>query len=72
MNLSDKIITILGMSVTTYPEETNVKVSISQEVLSGVFKVLATYDLKIERAFMSTQDPALLLAINEILQTIPD
>jgi hypothetical protein len=72
MNLSDKTITILGMSVITYPEETTVKVSVSQEVIPGVFKVLDTYDLKIERAFMSTQDPALLLAINEILQTIPD
>lgn len=72
MNLSDKTISILGMSVTTYPEETNVKVSVSQEVVEGVFKILATYDLKIQRAFMSTDDPALLLAINEILQTIPD
>ena len=67
MDLTNKIITIVQMTVNSYPEETTVKVSLSQEISPGVFKVLDTYDLKYDRIFQGTEDAALLAAINETL-----
>lgn len=67
MDLSNKIVTIVFMSVNSYPEETTVKVSLSQEIAPGVFKTLDTYDLKYDRIFQGTEDPALLAAINDTL-----
>ena len=60
------------MSVTTFPEETTVKVVVSKEILPGVFKTLDTYDLSFERIYQNTSDPALLVAIREKLTEIPD
>jgi len=59
------------MSVNSYPPETTVKVNISQEIAEGIFKQLDTYDLKIDKIYMSTDDPALLADINEKLSSIP-
>lgn len=72
MDLTNKIITILSMSIVTFPPETTVKVEITQEILPGIFKALATYDLKFEQVYQNTSDPALLVAINEKLALIPD
>lgn len=72
MDLTNKTMTILYMSVVTFPPETTVKVEITQEILPGIFKSLATYDLKFEQVYQNTSDPALLVAINEKLATIPD
>jgi hypothetical protein len=72
MNLTDKTVTIVYMSVTTFPPETTVKVDVGQEILTGIFKTLATYDLKFEQVYQNTSDPALLVAINEKLTLIPD
>jgi hypothetical protein len=72
MNLTNKIITISYMSVITYPEETTVKVVLSQEILPGVFKTLDTFDLKFEAVYQNTSDPALLAAINDKLSQIPE
>lgn len=72
MNLTNKTITILYMSITTFPAETTVKVDVGQEIMPGIFKTLATYDLKFEQVFQNTADPALLIAINEKLALIPD
>lgn len=72
MDLTNKTITITYMSVTTFPEETTVKVVVSKEILPGVFKTLDTYDLSFERIYQNTSDPALLVAIREKLTEIPD
>jgi len=70
MDLTNKIITVVYMSVVSFPEETSVKVTVSQEIAPGVFKTLDTYDLKYDRLYNNTSDPALLAAINETLSTI--
>lgn len=71
MDLTNKVVTIAYMSVNSLPAETTVKVNISQEVAPGVFKQLDTYDLKIEKIYMATDDPALLADINEKLAALP-
>ena len=71
MDLTNKIITIAFMSVTSYPAETTVKVNISQRIAEGVFKQLDTYDLRFEKVYMSTDDPQLLADINEKLVLLP-
>jgi len=72
MDITNKIITISYMSVTTFPEETVVKVVVSKEILPGVFKTLDTYDLNFDKLYQNTSDPALLVAINEKLAEIPE
>ena len=59
------------MSSNSVPNETIVKIAITQEVADGVFKQLDTYDLKFDKIYQSTNDPALLSAINEKLATLP-
>jgi len=59
------------MSVNGYPEETNAKVVITQEVAPGVYKTIDTYDFKFEQIYQNPEDPALLAAINEKLLTLP-
>ena len=71
MDLTNKIVTIAFMSVTSYPAETTVKVNISQQIAEGVFKQLDTYDLRFEKVYMSTDDPQLLADINEKLALLP-
>lgn len=71
MNLENKIITVSFMSVTGYPAETVAKVVITEEIMSGVYKTLDTYDLKFEQVYQSPDDPALLAAINEKLAELP-
>ncbi len=60
------------MSVTTFPEQTLVKVVISKEILPGVFKTLDTYDLSFDKIYQNTSDPALLVDIKEKLTEIPE
>jgi hypothetical protein len=71
MDLTNKIITIAYMSVNSFPPETTVKVNISQQIAEGVFKQLDSYDLKIEKIYMATDDPQLLADINEKLAALP-
>ena len=70
MDLTGKIITVTYMSANTFPEETTVKVVLSEEVAPGVFKNTDTYDLKYDVLYSNTQDPALLAAINETLTSL--
>lgn len=67
MDLSNKIITIVYMSVNSFPAETTVKVNISQQIAEGIFKQLDSYDLKLPKIYMATDDPQLLADINEKL-----
>ena len=71
MDLTNKIVNITYMSVNSYPPETTTKVTISQEILPGVFKTLDIYDLKFDQVYQGTSDAALLAAINEKLTAIP-
>lgn len=71
MDLTNKTVTIAYMSVNSFPPETTVKINISQEIAPGIFKQLDTYDLKIEKIYMATDDPALLADINEKLASLP-
>lgn len=72
MNLTNKQVTILALTTTTYPELSKVSVSVSTEVIPGVQKTLGTYTLEIQRIFSSTSDPSLLAAIQEMLTAIPE
>ncbi len=71
MDLTNKIISINTLSMTTYPPSTSVKVNLIQEVASGVFKQVDSYDINLDVGFQSTDDPALLAAINEKLAALP-
>jgi hypothetical protein len=71
MNLTNKILNITGLSMTTYPVSTTVELNISEELFPGVFKILNSYVLKFDTAYNSTSDPALLAAINEKLAILP-
>lgn len=71
MDLSNKIITIAYMSVNSLPNETIVRVNITQEIAEGVFKTLDTYELKFDKIYQTPNDPALLSAINEKLTALP-
>lgn len=71
MDLSNKIITIAYMSVNSVPNETIVRVNISQEVADGVFKQLDTYELKFDKIYQTPSDPELLSMVNEKLTALP-
>lgn len=71
MDLTNKVVTIAFMSVSGYPAETNVKVVVSQEVATEVFKTIDTYDIKFEQVYQGPDDPALLAAINDKLLALP-
>jgi hypothetical protein len=72
MNLTNKQVTLISLTSTTFPEMSRAMVTVSQEVIPGVQKTLGTYTLQIERVFSSTSDPSLLSAIQEMLEAIPD
>jgi len=71
MNLENKILNITGLSVSTYPLSTTVNINISEEIFSGIFKILDSYVLTFDTMYNSTGDPALLAAINEKLAILP-
>lgn len=71
MDLSNKTITIDSMAVTTFPPETTVKVSVSSEVLPGMFQVIGQYNFKLEILFSGFDDPNLLEAIRVMLEQLP-
>jgi len=71
MDLTNKIVNINALSMTTYPPSTLVKVNLTQEVAPGIFKQVDSYDIQIDAGYQSTDDPALLAAINEKLAALP-
>lgn len=71
MNLSNKTVTIETLTVVSYPPESSVKVSVSEEVLPGVFKSVGQYVLKFEAIFSGFDDPNLLSNVNVILEQLP-
>jgi hypothetical protein len=71
MDLSNKIVTVVYMSTSSVPNETTVRINITQEVAEGVFKQLDTYELKFDRIYQSPSDPALLSSVNEKLTALP-
>ena len=72
MDLTNKQVHVSALSVTTFPPETIARVDVRQEVIPGVYKNLGTYNIKFDAAFTGTDEPALLAAINEKLQQIPE
>lgn len=72
MNLTNKQVTLISLTSTTFPEMSRAMVAVSEEVIPGVQKTIGTYTLQIERIFSSTSDPNLLAAIQEMLEAIPD
>lgn len=71
MDLTNKIVNVVALSMTTFPPTTAVKITLTQEVAEGVFKQVDSYDLKFDQGFQATDDPALLAAINEKLAALP-
>lgn len=71
MDLNNKTITIAYMSVNSIPNETVVRVNITQEVAEGVFKTLDTYELRFDKIYQTPSDPELLSAVNEKLIALP-
>ena len=59
------------MSVNSVPNETVVRVNITQEIAEGVFKQLDSYELKFDKLYQSPSDTALLSAVNEKLAALP-
>ena len=59
------------MSVNSLPNETIVRVNITQEIVEGVFKQTDAYELKFDKIYQSPSDPALLSAVNEKLTALP-
>jgi hypothetical protein len=47
-------------------------VMITQEISPGIQKTIGSYALEIDRVFTSVSDPALLAAIQEMLESIPE
>jgi hypothetical protein len=72
MILQNKTVTIESLVVVSYPPESSVKVSLTEEVLPGVFKHVGTYTLKFEMIFNGFDDPNLLSVVNEMLLQLPD
>ena len=70
MDLTNKIVTIAYMSVNSIPNETIVRVNITQEIVEGVFKQLDAYELKFDKIYQNPSDPALLSAVNEKLTAL--
>ena len=71
MDLTNKIVTIAYMSANSIPNETVVRVNITQEIAEGVFKQVDAYELKFDKIYQSPSDPALLSAVNEKLTALP-
>ena len=71
MDLSNKIVTVENLTVVSYPAESTVKVSVSEEILPQVFKTLGQYTFKFEAIFTGFDDPNLLSGINAYLEQIP-
>lgn len=71
MDLSNKIVTVAYMSVDSYPNQTTVRVNITQQVAEGIFKQLDSYELTFDKLYQSPSDPALISAIYEKLATLP-
>ncbi len=72
MNLENKNISVTALSVSTYPPESKATVAVTEEVLEGIFKTIGTFEIKIDQAYHSMSDPALLNEIHERLVLIPD
>jgi hypothetical protein len=72
MNLTNKQIKIVGMSVLSFPPETTAVVQVSEEIALGISRVLGTYNIKFDATYLSTEDPTLLSAIADKLALIPD
>jgi len=71
MNLENKIVNVVSLSVVTYPPEARVTINVSEEIMEGVFKTIGTYDMKFDILFHSASDPALLNLIYEKLAQLP-
>lgn len=71
MNLANKNVSVVYMSVDSFPNKTTVKVNISEQIAEGVFKQLDTYDLTFDKLYQSPSDPALISAIYEKLSALP-
>jgi hypothetical protein len=71
MNLTNKLINIESLTVVSYPPESTVKVTVSEEVIPGAFQVTGTYSLKFDTLFSGFNDPQLLQFVNEVLINLP-
>jgi hypothetical protein len=71
MDLSNKIVTTETLTVVSYPPESTVRVSVSEEIYPGVFKTVGQYVFKFESIFSGFDDPNLQANINTILEQLP-
>lgn len=72
MDLTNKQVAIVMMTVGMNPPETTVKINITREVDTNMFQTISSFDIKFERMYQSMSDPDLLTAIYEKLALIPD
>lgn len=73
MDLSNKEIDIEFMSSNMVTGESVVTVSVSAELVAGIFQKIGTYKINfVGESFSSTTDPKLLIALQEKLAGIPE
>lgn len=72
MDLTNKHVTLTSLTSTSFPEMSRAMVIITQEVSPGIQKTVGSYALEIDRVFSSVSDPALLSAIQQMLESIPE
>ena len=72
MNLTNKQISVISLSTNMVTSITIAKVNVTQEISSGIFKLVDQYDLTFNDIYTITNDPLLLSAIREKLSLIPD
>lgn len=71
MDLTNKQIKIPFQSTTTYPEQTIAKVEVSEEIITGVYKVIGVYDFVFDHVYQITEQAALLSEIRQKLEQLP-
>ena len=72
MNLTNKQVKIITLSVTAFPPETTAKVEIVEEVIPGVYKSTVTYNMTFDTVYTSMDEAGLLAAVHDKLLEIPD
>ena len=72
MDLTNKQIQVVSLSSNMVTNLSVARVSISQEIAPGIFKLIVQYDLTFNDIYTSPLDPALLSAISEKLSVLPD
>lgn len=72
MDVSNKLVVISTLSSTGFPPSTDVEVRVSEEVVPGVHRVIGVYSLNFPDVYSGLEQPALLAAVTEVLESIPE